>query len=887
MWTKYVEEVATKIIKQLEQGTAPWQKPWRPGELTLPYNALTGKEYRGMNSMWLTMQGRSDPRWMTYNQALEMGGYVRRKEKATKIVYWKTQEERQARDEQGRPIRDENGKPKMVMVALERPRAFYATVFNAEQIEELPPLQPKQIAPEPERHVRAEAILANSGANIKHIEGDRAFYQPSTDSITLPERHQFLSADNYYATALHELGHWTGHPSRLNRDLAHPFGSEGYAREELRAEIASLMLGERMDIGHDPAQHAAYVGSWIKALQEDPREIFRAASAAEKITTYVMGFELEQEREQSYPTPPIVNEQLTSSQKDRTIPQATLHESSKDQATERTYLAVPHHEKEEAKAAAKSAGFRIEWDVEAKLWFAPEGANLSSMEKWRIDSERRRGQTSITESPEVQFSRALKDAGLVVNGLPIMDGKIHRVPVDNDKPGRKSGAYAGHMEGRIPGGYIENFKTGERLNWKAEGRIEQLSLEDRARLTTEAMLRQKQRTAEIQTKHQETAKAAVALWSESPTATANNAYCKVKGIENPNVIGLRIVPNTVSQQAASLGIKIAKTAKEAKALRDANPDARVFKAGDLLIPGYDDKGRLWTLQSVNPAFKSFMKGGRKQGLFTVAGVNPDGKSLTDLLANKNTPLLVTEGYATGDTVAKLTGQPVVVAFDSGNLDAVAKTLREQFPHRIMLIAADNDHNALNEKPYINVGMAKAGAVAQKYGAGVIAPQFKVGEKGSDWNDMRAMKGNEETRKLFTEQLAVAKRDAAIISERLITLARTRDMEARNDPITSADDTEVANERGKAVSMVVSAAEQKDQIRSVSADGILSGKHARPATVTRAGIVHKTENLRDTAKRERQDILNLVQAPKKDSKETEKIVRQPTKQPRSRGFDAGF
>ncbi|WP_256562624.1 zincin-like metallopeptidase domain-containing protein, partial [Pseudomonas sp. HMSC066A08] len=116
----------------------------------------------------------------------------------------------------------------------------------------------------------------------------------STDSITLPERNQFPTADNYYATALHELGHWTGHPSRLDRDLAHPFGSEGYAREELRAEIASLMLGERLEIGHDPGQHAAYVGSWIKALKEDPKEIFRAASDAERISGYVMDFEQEQ-----------------------------------------------------------------------------------------------------------------------------------------------------------------------------------------------------------------------------------------------------------------------------------------------------------------------------------------------------------------------------------------------------------------------------------------------------------------------------------------------------------------------------------------------------------------------------------------------------------------
>jgi len=927
MKKEYAEEVAAKIIEQLEQGTAPWQKPWQPGELTLPYNAATEKEYRGMNSMWLAMQGHSDPRWMTYNQASDAGAQVRKGSKGTKIIYWKFREEQQAKDEQGRPIRDENGKPKIVTIELERPRAFHAVVFNAEQIDGLPPLQPKQRGTEPERHARAETVLSNSGARIQHIEGDRAFYQPGTDSITLPERHQFPSADSYYATALHELGHWTGHPSRLDRNLAHPFGSEGYAREELRAEIASLMLGERMGIGHDPSQHAAYVGSWIKALKEDPREIFRAASDAEKITTYVMNFELEQVQ----PTPTVRHDRLAELQKERDsfvigAPDGTetpapeqwaeeypkeakelaslearnspavssmpvLHELPENPMPLRIYLAVPYAEKEQAKAAAKSAGFRLQWDKEAKSWFVPEGANLSGMEKWRVDSGRV-VQAGNTESPEVQFARALKDVGLVVEGTPIMDGKIHRVPVDGDRGGETSGAYAGHMEGRIPGGYIQNYKTGERINWKAEGRVDQLSPEDRARFAIEATQRQQRRIADMQAKYQATAKAADALWKESPTATTDNAYCKAKGIENPGAVGLRVVPDVVSPQAASLGIKIATTAEEAKALRDADPKARVFKVGDLLVPGYDDKGKLWTLQSVNPAFKSFMKGGRKHGLFTIAGTNPNDKSVAALLANKDIPLLMAEGYATGDTVAKLSGQPVIVAFDSGNLDAVAGTLRDKFPHRTMLIAADNDHNLLSarrvdDKPRVNIGMEKARATAEKYGAGVAAPQFKAGENGSDWNDMREMKGDEETRKLLAEQLAVAKREAAIISERLTTLARTRDMEARNDPTISADDAEVAAERGKAASMIVSAAEQNSQVRSASADGMLSGKGSRTATAARAGIERKTETLRDTAKRERQDVLNPAHTTEKDAKEKEQTAKQFRTRQRGRGFDAGF
>ncbi|MBX4795242.1 ArdC-like ssDNA-binding domain-containing protein, partial [Klebsiella pneumoniae] len=191
MKKEYAEEVAARIIEQLEQGTAPWQKPWQPGELRLPYNPTTGKEYRGMNSLWLHMQGHSDPRWMTYNQAAAEGAQVRKGSKGTHIVYWKFSEERKATDEQGRPVIDpDTGKQKTVTVQLERPRSFMAVVFNGSQIDGLPPLEARPTGPEPERHARAEAILANSGAVIRHEPGDRAFYRPSTDSITLPERNQ-------------------------------------------------------------------------------------------------------------------------------------------------------------------------------------------------------------------------------------------------------------------------------------------------------------------------------------------------------------------------------------------------------------------------------------------------------------------------------------------------------------------------------------------------------------------------------------------------------------------------------------------------------------------------------------------------------------------------
>lgn len=288
--------VAERLIAQLEAGTAPWQKPWKPGEspALLPINPVTGKHYQGINMLQLMAHGYADPRWMTDTQAHTMGAQVRPGQFGTPIQYWKFSEELVQTDEQGQPLLDALGAPMNERVQLERPRLLLVTVFNAEQIDGLPPWP---LNPQPDwlPVARAEKILKASGAVILHGEHDRAFYRTETDSIHLPAKAQFATPDDYYAIALHELGHWTGHALRLDRDQSHPYASAGYAREELRAEIASMMLGEELGIGHDPAQHAAYVGSWIKALRDDPLEVFRAAADAERIYEYVLGLEQQQE----------------------------------------------------------------------------------------------------------------------------------------------------------------------------------------------------------------------------------------------------------------------------------------------------------------------------------------------------------------------------------------------------------------------------------------------------------------------------------------------------------------------------------------------------------------------------------------------------------------
>jgi antirestriction protein ArdC len=287
----YYEQVAGKLIEQLEAGTAPWQKPWEPGSIHLPHNPVSGTRYKGSNALWLQIQGRFDNRWMTYKQAQSIEAQVRKGEKGTLVQYWKLNDKVPVKDERGKPVRDGEGNKVYRTIQLERPKVFSASVFNAEQIDGLPPLEVK--VPDWDRHERAEALLESSGADIRHDQADRAFYRPATDRIHLPPRDSFKSADSFLSTALHEVGHWTGASSRLDRDLAHPFGSVGYAKEELRAEIASLMIGDELGIGHDPGQHAAYVKSWVKVLKEDPKEILRASRDADKIAGYVLGLEKE------------------------------------------------------------------------------------------------------------------------------------------------------------------------------------------------------------------------------------------------------------------------------------------------------------------------------------------------------------------------------------------------------------------------------------------------------------------------------------------------------------------------------------------------------------------------------------------------------------------
>ena len=296
---EYHEEFAARFIKALEAGTAPWQKPWKPGERILPHNFASGRDYRGGNALYLALngieRGYADPRWGGYRQIQEAGGHVRKGEKGTPIMYVDFNRRTTARDERGQPVLDDAGRPVVESVRRDRPLVKLHHVFNVEQTEGLK-LRPLQNAPGPEweGHERAEALIQASGVRVDHVAGDRAYYSLKADRVVLPERSQFPSQDAYTHTALHELGHATGHPSRLNRPtlVEHGgFGTETYAREELRAEIAAMMTGEQLGVGHEPRHGTAYVSSWIKALENDPREIRAAAVDAQRMSDWLLARE--------------------------------------------------------------------------------------------------------------------------------------------------------------------------------------------------------------------------------------------------------------------------------------------------------------------------------------------------------------------------------------------------------------------------------------------------------------------------------------------------------------------------------------------------------------------------------------------------------------------
>ena len=286
--TSLYQEITDKIIAELEAGRLPWVQPWGTSAvqapMSMPKNAATQRRYSGINVLILwgavVQYGFPGQSWLTFRQALGMGGNVRKGERGTTVVF----ADRFIPDQERARAREKGDEPNAI------PFLKRFTVFNVAQCDGLPddlaiippPLPEGLILPE------VEALIRASGADLR-LGGDRAFYSPALDYIQVPRPDAYFEPINWHRTALHELGHWSGAPNRLGRDLSGGYGSKCYAREELVAEMTAAFTCATLGIT-PTVRHADYIGSWLEVLREDDRAIVRAASAASKAAEFLLTF---------------------------------------------------------------------------------------------------------------------------------------------------------------------------------------------------------------------------------------------------------------------------------------------------------------------------------------------------------------------------------------------------------------------------------------------------------------------------------------------------------------------------------------------------------------------------------------------------------------------
>ena len=284
--TNLYDDITDKIIAELEDGRLPWVQPWgttaAQAPLAMPRNAATSRQYSGINVLILwgavIQQGYATQHWLTFRQALSLGGNVRKGERGTTVVY----ADRFTPEDEKRRAR-ETGEDANSIPFLKR-----FTVFNAAQCEGLPDDIAVEAPPPPLGLIepRVEALIAATGIDFR-IGGNRAFYVPSQDYMQVPPPQAYFEPINWHRTALHEMGHATGHASRLGRDFSGAFGTRKYAFEELIVEISSAFCCASLGIV-PTVRHADYIGSWLEVMREDSRAIVRAASQASKAADWLL-----------------------------------------------------------------------------------------------------------------------------------------------------------------------------------------------------------------------------------------------------------------------------------------------------------------------------------------------------------------------------------------------------------------------------------------------------------------------------------------------------------------------------------------------------------------------------------------------------------------------
>ncbi|KZK87638.1 DNA primase TraC [Pseudovibrio sp. W64] len=391
------------------------------------------------------------------------------------------------------------------------------------------------------------------------------------------------------------------------------------------------------------------------------------------------------------------------------LKQGNVSEAANRDKRERTYLAVPYDEREEA----KKLGARF--DRKAKSWFAPTAEIAKATMKWSVEGKAPAAEQK--RDPEGEFSKWLRSKNVVLGGLAQMDGKWHRVKIDGDPD--KSASYRGFLEGGVPNGMLHNFR-GKQERWVFEDL--NLSKDEIQRAIEAGKKASRNRDNERRLDQEKAAKTAYGIWANM-TDWAKPSNCEY--LKRKNVLGF--------------GVKLDK-------------DAR------MVIPLRDTDLKIHSLQFVGEG-KHYLKHGRKEGLFHA--IDPK-RYLNDAeKPGQGDTLIFAEGYATGASVHKLTNKPVIVTFDADNLVKVATALRDKFPDVTMLFAADDDHHlTTREKPLPNKGMEKAIEAAQAVGGYVVRPPLNKADKAKglkDWNDLTTARGEERAASQFITQVRLARK----------------------------------------------------------------------------------------------------------------------------------
>ena len=766
------EEFAEKIIEALKTNTAPWQKPWEPGIVNAPFNADSGNVYKGINSINLFMNGFDDPRYMTFKQANNHDMRVKKGEKAHRVVYYVFEEDQPKLDDNGKPVLGEDGQPEMEKVRLERPKVMVSAVFHMTQLQRNDGLEIEPwTSPTPDWNPeeRAEKILANCGVEIFHDQQNRAYYSPAKDEIHLPPRSKFKEAARYYATVLHEINHSTGHESRLNRDLSGPFGGEKYAREELRAEIASWMIGNELGIGHDPENHTAYVQSWIKSLEDDPYEIVRACRDAEKIKQVVMGYELtlEQEKTQEIKEAPEVKQEQGFEQWQKELQAIHPNAIFSEKKWEGTFQ--PIGESADVVRAFNQSGEELGWWCEP---YDERSASLSQIHSLEAERVRRKDERKEYEHAQMTAARE-QDQGQ----NPAKEKTFLNVPYVDRNIAKKAGA-KWDKEAKLwfaePGTDLDNLK--QFLPEKSPVVKVMMAPQEEFRLALEnagfdlqgkgpVMDGTIQRVAIVgrEPGNRDGAYCGYldgqpAGWMQNFAAGAEKTTWKATGhvLSEEQKQQLKVEAEQRREAREQQQDLVAKQCQEyLKGRYPASSEHAYLQAKgvvsldilespsgkELLVPMQDKEGETRSIQYIaEDGSKRFETGGQKKGCFHMIGK-----------PSENSPnVLVCEGYATGASLHQATGLPVAVAFDAGNLKPVAVALKEKFPSSTLTICADNDHS----NKFGNVGIEKAKDAALAVNGKVVAPKFTAEEMSrglKDFNDLHKEHGLKRVQSQIVEQ----------------------------------------------------------------------------------------------------------------------------------------